>query len=67
MVTREPAAGRGVLVHPTALAESNLDRLRSAWSAQLGTALEGDLASVRRCVDLLARLERQLIDNPIDP
>ena len=64
MVTREPAAGRGVTVHPTKLAQANLANLRSAWSAQLRTALDGDLASVRQCVVLLARLERQLIEGP---
>jgi len=62
MITRTPSAGRGVAVHPTDLAATNLGNLRAAWSAELGTALEGDLATVRTCVDLLARLERRLID-----
>jgi DNA-binding MarR family transcriptional regulator len=66
LVTREPSEGRGVTVHPTKLAATNLVNLRSAWSAELGSALEGDRASVRRCVDLLSRLERRLIESPTD-
>jgi DNA-binding MarR family transcriptional regulator len=66
MVTRQPSEGRGVAVHPTKLAEGNLANLRAAWSAELGSALDGELASVRRCVDLLSRLERRLIESPAD-
>jgi len=62
LITRTPSEGRGVAVHPTELAATNLSNLRAAWSAQLGTALKGDLAKVRTCVDLLAELERKLID-----
>jgi len=62
LITRTPSEGRGVAVHPTGLAATNLSNLRAAWSAQLGTALKGDLAKVRTCVDLLAELERKLID-----
>ena len=62
MITRTPSEGRGVAVHPTDLAATNLSNLRAAWSDELGTALEGDLATVRTCVDLLSRLERRLID-----
>ena len=62
LVTRTPSEGRGVAVHPTDLAGTNLSNLRAAWSAELGTALQGDLDAVRTCVDLLARLEHRLID-----
>jgi DNA-binding MarR family transcriptional regulator len=63
LITRTPSDGRGIAVHPTDLAATNLSNLRAAWSAQLGTALQGDLATVRTCVDLLAELERKLIDD----
>jgi len=66
LITRTPSEGRGVAVHPTDLAATNLKNLRAAWSAQLGTALRGDLAAVRTCVDLLAELERKLIDDALD-
>jgi len=63
MSTRTPTEGRSVAVHPTDLAATNLSNLRAAWSAQLGTALQGDLDTVRTCVDLLARLEHRLIED----
>ena len=63
MITRTPTEGRSVAVHPTDLAATNLSNLRAAWSAQLGTALQGDLDTVRTCVDLLARLEHRLIED----
>jgi len=62
MVTRTATSGRGVAVSPTQLAADNLRNLRAAWSRELAGALGDDLPSVRRCVDLLSRLERRLID-----
>ena len=62
MVTRTSTSGRGVAVSPTQLADDNLRNLRAAWSHELAGALGDDLASVRRCIELLSRLERRLID-----
>ena len=60
MVARTSAGGRAVTVNPTQLAVDNLAVLRAAWAAELAPTLRGDLDAVRRCNDLLARLERQL-------
>ena len=62
MVTRSATSGRGVAVSPTKLAADNLRNLHAAWSRQLAGALGDDLPSVRRCVELLGRLERRLFD-----
>jgi DNA-binding MarR family transcriptional regulator len=62
MVTRTSTSGRGVAVSPTQLAAANLRNLRAAWSRELAGALGDDLPSVQRCVELLSRLERRLID-----
>jgi len=62
MVRRTSSSGRGVAVSPTQLAADNLRNLRAAWSRELVGALGDDLPSVRRCVELLGRLERRLID-----
>ena len=62
MVTRSSTSGRGVAVSPTQLAADNLRNLRAAWSRELAGALGDDLPSVRRCVELLGRLERRLFD-----
>ena len=60
MIARVPDGGRGIAVHPTDLAVSKLQVLRTAWAAELGPVLGGDLAAVRRCNALLARLEQRL-------
>ncbi|AEV83093.1 MarR family transcriptional regulator [Actinoplanes sp. SE50] len=60
MVSRAATAGRGVAVHPTELAAANLRVLRAAWARELAGDLGDDLDAVRRCTDLLGRLERQL-------
>lgn len=62
LVTRTSTSGRGVAVAPTQLAAENLRNLRTAWSHELAGALGNDLRSVHRCVELLSRLERRLID-----
>lgn len=62
MVTRSSTSGRGVAVSPTQLAADNLRNLRAAWSRELAGALGDDLLSVRRCVELLGRLERRLFE-----
>jgi hypothetical protein len=62
MVTRSATSGRGIAVAPTQLAADNLRTLRAAWSRELAGALGDDLPSVLRCVELLSRLERRLID-----
>jgi len=60
MVARASNGDRTVTVTPTQLAVDNLASLRAAWAAELAPALRDDLASVRRCNELLARLETQL-------
>jgi DNA-binding MarR family transcriptional regulator len=62
MITRTSSSGRGIRVMPTAYAASNLRRMRTAWARQLSPALGDDLASVRHCVELLALLERALVE-----
>ncbi|GIE85387.1 MarR family winged helix-turn-helix transcriptional regulator [Actinoplanes regularis] len=60
MVSRAATVGRGVAVHPTELAASNLRVLRAAWARELAGGLGDDLDAVRQCTGLLSRLERQL-------
>jgi len=60
MVVRSSAGGRSVAVTPTDLAVSNLQILRAEWSQHLSDALPGELADVRRCNELLSRLELNL-------
>lgn len=62
MLTRAATSGRGVAVSPTEKAAANLRLLRAAWSRELADALGDDLASVRRCNDLLSGLEQHFID-----
>ncbi|ATE55593.1 MarR family winged helix-turn-helix transcriptional regulator [Actinosynnema pretiosum] len=60
MVSRVASDGRSVAVHPTERAASNLGVLRAAWSSELAGVLGEDLDEVRRCAELLARIERHL-------
>ncbi|BEL06526.1 hypothetical protein Q0Z83_047170 [Actinoplanes sichuanensis] len=60
MILRTATDGRGVAVHPTELAETNLQVLREGWTRELSGALGDDLDAVRQCADLLSRLERHL-------
>lgn len=61
MVERRGSSdGRSVGLHPTTRSADNLQRLRQAWSTELGPALSDDLADVERCTALLARLELRL-------
>jgi DNA-binding MarR family transcriptional regulator len=60
MVERATAGGRNIAVHPTELAATNLQVLRSAWAAQLGDALHDDLDEIRQCNEVLARVEDRL-------
>ena len=62
MVTRTSTSGRGIAVIPTELAADNLRTLRAAWSRELTAALGKDLASVRKCNELLTGLERHFVD-----
>ncbi|UWZ49746.1 MarR family transcriptional regulator [Dactylosporangium matsuzakiense] len=62
MISRRSTTGRGIAVHPTRLAQSNLQLLRRAWSRELGGILGDDLDAVRDCNALLARLEQRLTD-----
>lgn len=60
MIVRTSAGGRRVSVTPTDLAVSNLQILKSEWSQQISDALPDDLPAVRRCNQLLGRLELNL-------
>ncbi|WP_189330079.1 MarR family transcriptional regulator [Actinoplanes ianthinogenes] len=60
MISRAAAAGRGVAVHPTELAASNLRVLREGWARELAGVLGDDLDAVRQCTELLGRLEQRL-------
>ncbi|MEO7259685.1 MAG: MarR family transcriptional regulator [Jatrophihabitantaceae bacterium] len=60
MLTRTPAPGRGVVVHPSERAASNLAVLRAAWGRELAGVLGDRPAAVRRCNDLLRQLEERL-------
>jgi DNA-binding MarR family transcriptional regulator len=60
MITRTANGDRTVAVAPTRLAADNLEVLRAAWASELAGVLSGDLAAVRQCNKLLARLESQL-------
>ncbi|GGN65279.1 hypothetical protein GCM10010112_26450 [Actinoplanes lobatus] len=60
MISRAAAAGRGVAVHPTELAASNLRVLRKGWTREFAGVLGDDTEAVRQCVQLLSRLERHL-------
>ncbi|UAC01964.1 MarR family transcriptional regulator [Dactylosporangium vinaceum] len=62
MISRSSTTGRGIAVHPTPLAQSNLQLLRRAWSRELDGLLGDDLDAVRDCNALLARLEQRLTD-----
>jgi DNA-binding MarR family transcriptional regulator len=63
MISRTATAGRGVAVHPTALAATNLQVLRAGWTRELAGVLGDDIDAVRRCAALLSRLERHLTDD----
>ncbi|GAB2472102.1 MarR family winged helix-turn-helix transcriptional regulator [Jatrophihabitans fulvus] len=60
MVERTSDGGRGVIVRPTRRADENLAVLRAAWGAELRDVLDESPADVRRCTDLLARIEAAL-------
>jgi DNA-binding MarR family transcriptional regulator len=60
MISRTAGSGRGIEVHPTALAAANLRVLRAGWSRELAGVLGHDLDAVRQCTELLSRLERHL-------
>jgi len=60
MIHRSAATGRGVAVHPTERAATNLATLRAAWADQLAAVSGDDLDTVRQCVALLSRLEQHL-------
>jgi hypothetical protein len=62
MVARRATSGRGVTVLPTERAAANLRTLRDAWSSELASALGNDLVAVRRCIEVLSRLERHFIE-----
>lgn len=62
MITRAANGNRTVSVTPTRLAADNLEVLRAAWGRELAGPLSDDLAAVRQCTMLLARLESQLIN-----
>lgn len=62
MLTRT-GHGRSVTVHPTELAQTNLEVLRGAWSALLADLLDDiDPATITRCNETLAHLERRFAD-----
>jgi len=63
LISRSSTSGRGVAVEPTQLAADNLRALRAAWSRELTGALGDDLDDVRKCVDLLSKLELRLVDS----
>lgn len=61
MITRETSTGLGIEVHGTIKAASTLETLRASWAAELHPHLEGLTAEdVRRCVLVLAHLEKRL-------
>jgi len=60
MVTRTAAAGRGIGVHPSERAATNLAVLRAAWARELAGVLGDEPDAVRQCNDLLRRLEQRL-------
>jgi DNA-binding MarR family transcriptional regulator len=60
MVTRSAAAGRGIVVHPSERAATNLGILRAAWARELAGVLGDEPDAVRQCNDLLRRLEQRL-------
>ena len=64
MVTRTSSSGRGVVITPTPLAATNLERLHDAWARELAAPLGDDFPEVRQCVALLAKLELSLIEAP---
>jgi DNA-binding MarR family transcriptional regulator len=60
MVTRTAVAGRGIVVHPSERAATNLGILRAAWARELAGVLGDEPDAVRQCNDLLRRLEQRL-------
>ncbi len=60
MVTRTAASGRGIVVHPSERAATNLGILRAAWARELVGVLGDEPDAVRQCNDLLRRLEQRL-------
>ena len=62
MVVRESPAGRGIAVHPSERAATNLAVLRAAWARELAGLVGDDLAGVRQCNELLRRLEQRLTE-----
>jgi len=60
MLTRTAAAGRGIVVHPSERAATNLAVLRGAWARELAGVLDDEPAAIRQCNDLLRRLEQRL-------
>jgi DNA-binding MarR family transcriptional regulator len=66
MISRAATTGRGIAVTPTEYAAANLRILRAAWSRELAGILGDDLDAVRRCNQLLGRLEQSLTDDQAD-
>ena len=65
MLTRA-GHGRTVTVRPTELARTNLEVLRGAWSELLADLLHDvDPATISRCNETLAQLERRFAGNEI--
>ncbi|HEY7271147.1 MAG TPA: MarR family transcriptional regulator [Actinoplanes sp.] len=60
MISRTATTGRGIAVHPTEHAATNLQVLRHAWARELAGLLGDDLDAVQQCIDLLSRLEQRL-------
>jgi DNA-binding MarR family transcriptional regulator len=68
MISREATHGRGIAVRPTEHAAANLHVLRAAWARELAGILGDELDTVRRCTDLLSRLEQRLTaDDQAEP
>lgn len=62
-VTRsiDPADGRSVRVHPTALARANRDRKRESWASALSTRHD-DWSALKPALTLLEDLDKSLDD-----
>ncbi|GAB2602696.1 hypothetical protein Aab01nite_62140 [Paractinoplanes abujensis] len=67
MISRTASAGRGIAVSPTARAADNLRLLRAAWAGELAGLVGDDLDAVRRCTEVLSRLERALTADDNEP
>jgi DNA-binding MarR family transcriptional regulator len=61
MISRAATKGRGITVHPTELAATNLRRVRAAWASEIAAVLGDDPDAVRQCAGILSRLEKALM------